>query len=70
MILIEIGNSSVKAVKNDDGQRSPLFKIGSDNIDGLRQELTNIQKGETVVLSSVRRDLTEVVLEFSSRKWS
>lgn len=65
MILIEIGNTSVKAVKDTDGDRSPLFKIGTDDNEGLREELTKLNRGSVVILSSVRKDLSELMLEYS-----
>lgn len=67
MILVEIGNTSVKAVRHISGQRSPLFKITTKNIDGLRRELEKLKNGELLLLSSVRKDLSAIIHESSKR---
>ncbi|HKL15749.1 MAG TPA: type III pantothenate kinase [Balneolaceae bacterium] len=67
MILIEIGNTSVKAVRDESGNRSPLFKVSTANIEGLRRELNKLNESDLLLLSSVRKDLTAVILEESKR---
>jgi len=67
MILIEIGNTSVKAVRDESGNRSPLFKVDTGNKQGLRRELKKLNERELLLLSSVRKDLTAVILEESKR---
>lgn len=67
LILVEIGNTSVKAVRVKDGNRYPLFKIGTEETDKLRQQLSELQENEIVLLSSVRKNLTSVFKEFDDR---
>ena len=67
MILVEIGNTSAKAVQDQAGKRSPLFKVKTDDTDGLRSQLASLNSGSVVILSSVRRDLTNIVLEQNGR---
>lgn len=67
MILIEIGNSSVKAVRVKDGSRKPFFKIGTDELDALRNRLSSLPVNELVLLSSVRKDLAPIFREFEDR---
>lgn len=66
-ILVEIGNTSVKAVRVKDGERFPLFKIGTNEANLLRKELLALQSEEILILSSVRKDLTAVFREFDEK---
>jgi len=68
MILVEVGNTSVKAVRDEKGHRSPLFKVSSDDNDGLKDEITRLKNNELFLLSSVRKDLTALILENSNRQ--
>lgn len=68
MILVEVGNTSVKAVRDISGRRSPLFKVSSDDKDGLKHEITRLKNSELLLLSSVRKDLTDVILESGNRQ--
>lgn len=67
MILVEIGNTSVKAVREQSGELQPVFKVSTNDIDELRQQLTLLMDNETVLLSSVRKDLTSVIFEHVER---
>ncbi|WP_340105051.1 type III pantothenate kinase [Rhodohalobacter sp. 8-1] len=67
MILVEIGNTSVKAVRDEAGKRKPLFKVSTKNIDELRRQLSLLLDNETILLSSVRKDLTAVIREYTGR---
>lgn len=67
MILVEIGNTSVKAVRENSGQRIPLFKVPSNNIDELSRQLSLLHDGEELLLSSVRKDLTSIILELEKQ---
>jgi type III pantothenate kinase len=67
MILVEIGNTAVKAVRENSGQRIPLFKVPSDNIDELSRQLSLLDDGEELLLSSVRKDLTSIILEYNKQ---
>jgi type III pantothenate kinase len=63
MILVEIGNTSVKAVRQESGERVPLFKVSTNDIVELRQQLKTLQSKDLLLLSSVRKDLTSVIIE-------
>jgi len=67
MILVEIGNTAVKAVRENSGHRVPLFKVSIDNIDELRRQLSLLNNGEELLLSSVRKDLTSIILEYKKQ---
>lgn len=67
MILVEIGNTSIKAVRERSGNRKPLFKVSTNNIEDLRRQLSVLMDGETMLLSSVRKDLTSVIREYAER---
>lgn len=67
IILVEIGNTSVKAVRVQNGVRNSLFKIGTNEVELLRKKLSALQSKETILLSSVRRDLISVFREFDDR---
>lgn len=67
IILVEIGNTSVKAVRVQNGERYSLFKIGTNEVDLLREKLSALHSKETILLSSVRKDLISVFREFDNR---
>lgn len=67
MILVEIGNTAVKAVRENSGHCTPLFKVSTDNIDELRRQLSLLNNGEELLLSSVRKDLTSIILEYKKQ---
>lgn len=68
MILVEVGNTSVKAVRDTSGKRAPLFKVSSEDNDGLRREIAGLNNSELLILSSVRKDLTAAILESGNRE--
>ena len=67
MILVEIGNTSVKAVREESGHRSPLFKVSTENVVELHRELERLDKNELMLLSSVRKDITALILDSKIR---
>lgn len=67
MIFIEIGNTSVKAVRNASSDRVFLFKMGIHQPEKLNNELLALPVNEIVILSSVRKDLTKVVYKHRNR---
>lgn len=67
IILVEIGNTSVKAVRVRGGEHISLFKTGTSEVALLRKELAALQSDEILVLSSVRKDLTAIFREFDEK---
>lgn len=67
MILVEIGNTSVKAIREQSGKHLPLFKVSTNNVDELRRQLAALNDNEILLLSSVRKDLTSVIHEYGER---
>jgi type III pantothenate kinase len=63
MILIEIGNTAVKAVTVTETGRSNLFKVGIHQTKQLKSELSKLREDQNVVLSSVRKDVAQIVLD-------
>ena len=57
----------MKAVRENAGQRTPLFKVPSENIDELSRQLSLLDDGEELLLSSVRKDLTSIILEYNKQ---
>lgn len=67
MIFIEVGNSSAKAFSVLKSSYSELFKAETGRNDDLRLQMNRIPDDEVVVLSSVRKDVSDVILESSDR---
>lgn len=67
MVFIEIGNSSVKAVRVTGNRWIKLFKIGINQDTILENELSNLSDDEQVILSSVRKEIADVVQNHSDR---
>lgn len=67
MIFIEVGNSSAKAFKVLKSKYSEVFKAETGKYDNLRLQMNRIPDDEIVVLSSVRQDVSDVILESSDR---
>lgn len=67
IILVEIGNTSVKAIRIQNGERYPLFKIGINEVNLLYDELSALKEKEFILLSSVRKDLISVFREFDEK---
>ncbi|CAN5388786.1 type III pantothenate kinase [soil metagenome] len=61
MVFIEIGNTSVKAVRKVSAYREFLFKISIHQTKKLNNELLALPENEKVILSSVRKDITDLV---------
>lgn len=61
MVFIEIGNSSVKAVRIIEGNRQNLFRVDLSEENLLADHLLELRKNEFVLLSSVRKDLTSLL---------
>jgi len=61
MIFIEIGNTSVKAARVIESGYKRLFTIGIHQTKKLDSELSKLRDNERVVLSSVRKDVTQIV---------
>ena len=67
MIFIEVGNSSAKAFRVQKTSYIELFKAETGRNDDLRARMNRIPDNEVVVLSSVRKDVSDVILESSER---
>lgn len=63
MVFIEIGNSSVKALRIAKGEKHRLFRVELTEKDLLASHLQGLKKDELVLLSSVRQDLSGLVRE-------
>lgn len=57
----------MKAARENSGQRIPLFKVPIDNVNELRRQLSLLNNGEELLLSSVRKDLTSIILEYKKQ---
>ena len=68
MILVEVGNTTVIAARDNSGHLSPLFKVNSEDNDKLHREITRLNENELLLLSSVRKDLTTIILESGNRQ--
>lgn len=67
MVFIEIGNTSVKGVRITATDRLFLFKINIHHRKVFEKELKNLNDGEKVVISSVRKDVADIVYSFRDR---
>lgn len=67
MILVEVGNTTVKAVREKPGEREPLFNVNTNDIIELRRWLSVLNDNESLLLSSVRKDVTSVIREHGER---
>jgi len=67
MVLLEIGNTSVKAARVTGTGCSTLFKAGIHQTEKLESELSALRENEILVLSSVRKDVAELVLKHRRR---
>jgi len=67
MILIEIGNTLAKAVRLNNSELVPLFKIPVGEPETIRQQMKEAEAGERVLLSSVRKDLSNIIHEQNER---
>lgn len=67
MIFIEIGNTSVKAARVTESGCNFLFTIRIHQAKKLDSELSKLRDNEQVVLSSVRKDVTQIVLNHRPR---
>jgi len=61
MILIEAGNTFVKAVQAYSKNNGNLFKVPTDDHDMLSETIKSLPVGERVLLCSVRRDASDVI---------
>lgn len=64
MIFADIGNTSIVAVKKVDLNWEKIFKSETGDPEKLRGWLDSLPRGESVVFASVRKNVTDVVLEF------
>lgn len=67
MIFTDIGNSSIVAAKKVDLNWVKIFKSETGDPERLRDWLEIIPRSETIVFVSVRKSMTDVVLEFSDK---
>jgi len=67
MVFIEIGNTSVKAVRGTSSEPEFLFKVSINQPNRLESELLTLPDNEKVILSSVRKDRAEIVYNHKNR---
>ncbi|MFO7846348.1 MAG: type III pantothenate kinase [Balneolaceae bacterium] len=67
MIFVEIGNSSVKAVRGTGSVEETLFTVAVNRKDQLEKSIQQLPDDERVLLSSVRKDLSAIILEEQGR---
>lgn len=67
MIFTDIGNSSIVAAKKVDLNWVKIFKSETGDPERLRDWLELIPRGERIVFASVRKSMTDVVLEFCDK---
>jgi len=67
MIFIEAGNTMVKAVSVDSGMMNEIFRVETNQPNRLRNEMRSMPVGESILLSSVRKDVTDIIHEFQDK---
>ncbi|REL33702.1 type III pantothenate kinase [Rhodohalobacter sp. SW132] len=67
MIFIEAGNTAVKAVRVHPEKFDEIFRVETEQPALLKKEMQNLTDGEQILLSSVRKDMTEVINDTHNR---